>query len=97
MVTYALLINWTEQGIKNVKDTVKRAEDVRKLSERMGGRLSSLYWTQGSYDLVGILEAPDEETANAIAIASGMSGSVRTQTLRAYSAEEMQKVLDKLP
>lgn len=97
MVTYVLLINWTEQGIKNVKETVKRAEDVRKLSERLGGRLTSLHWTQGRYDLVGMLEAPDEETANAIALAVGMGGNARTEMLRAYSAEEMQKVLDKLP
>ena len=97
MVTYVLLINWTEHGIKNVKDTVKRAEDVRKLSERMGGRLTSLYWTQGRHDLVGLLEAPDEDTANAIALAAAMGGSVRTEMLRAYSDEEMRKVLDKLP
>ena len=97
MVTYVVLVNWTDQGIKDVKDTVKRAGDVRRLSERLGGSLTTLYWTQGSYDLVGILEAPDEETANAIGLAIGMAGSVRTDTLRAFSAEEMQRILDKLP
>ena len=97
MVTYVLLVKWTEQGIKNVKDTVKRAEDVRKLGERLGGNLVTIYWTQGRYDLVGILEAPDEQTANAISLAIGMSGNVRTDTLRAFSASEMQSIIDKLP
>lgn len=97
MVTYVLLVNWTEQGIKTVKDTVKRSEDVRKLAERLGGRMVTILWTQGQYDLVGIYEAPDEESANAFAIALGMSGNVRTNSLRAHSAEEMQRILDKLP
>lgn len=97
MVTYVLLVKWTEQGIKNVKDTVKRSEDVRKLAERLGGRMVTILWTQGQYDLVGIYEAPDEESANAFALALGMSGNVRTNSLRAHSAEEMQRILDKLP
>ena len=97
MVTYVALVNWTDQGIKNVKDTVKRAEDVRKLVERMGGQTTALYWTQGRYDLVGIFEAPDEETANALFLAIGMNGAVRTETLRAFSAEEVQRMIDKLP
>ncbi len=97
MVTYMLLLKWTEQGIKNVKDTVKRGDDLRKLSERLGGRVTSLYWTQGPYDVVALLEAPDEATANAISIALGMGGNVRTDTLRAFSADEMQSIISKLP
>ncbi len=97
MVTYVVLVNWTEQGIKTVKDTVKRVEDVRKLAERLGGTMTTILWTQGQYDLVAIYEAPDEESANAFALAIGMVGNVRTNTLRAHSAEEMQKILDKLP
>lgn len=97
MATYVTLVKWTEQGIKNVKDTVKRAEDVTNLAEKMGGRMTSLLWTQGRYDLIGIFEAPDEEIANAFAIAVGMSGSARTETLRAFSAQEMQSILSRLP
>jgi uncharacterized protein with GYD domain len=97
MVTYVALVNWTDQGIKTVKDTAKRAEDVRKLVERMGGRMVVLYWTQGRYDLVGIFEGPDEETANAMFLAIGMNGAVRTETLRAFTAEEVQRMVDKLP
>ena len=97
MVTYVTLVNWTESGIKNVKDTVKRAEDVKKLAEKLGARVTTLLWTQGRYDLVAIFEAPDESTANAFAIAVGMAGSTRTETLRAFSMDEMQRILDKLP
>ena len=97
MATYVVLVNWTEKGIETIKGTVKRSEDVQRLAERLGARMPTLYWTQGRYDLVGIVEAPDEETANAFALAVGMGGNVRTETLRAFSAAEMQRILDRLP
>jgi uncharacterized protein with GYD domain len=94
--TYVALIKWTDQGIRSVKDTVARAAQNRQAIEGGGGRLLGLWWTQGAYDLVAVGEWPDEDGAMAFLLASGMEGSVRTETLRAFSAEDMQRILAKL-
>jgi len=96
MPTYVSLIKWTDQGIKGAKDTVSRYEQARAQVEQMGGRLSTTYWTQGSYDIVAISEFPDEETAMGFLLALGTQGNLRTETLRAFSAEEMQRILQKM-
>ena len=96
MPRYVILINWTEQGARSVTETTQRAEHVRQMIEQMGGRLETLYWTQGRYDLVGVIQAPDEETAAAVGLRVGMAGAVRTETLRAYDAEEMGRILAKV-
>jgi uncharacterized protein with GYD domain len=95
--TYISLLKWTEQGIKSVKDTTKREQDAREAVERMGGHLTTTYWTQGAYDAVAISEFPDDDAAMAFLLATGMQGNVRTETLRAFSAEDMQRILQKLP
>jgi uncharacterized protein with GYD domain len=97
MVTYVSLINWTEQGIKHVKDTVKRSEASAKLAEQMGGRITTVLWTQGPYDMIIISESPDEESAQAAILALASLGNVKTLTLRAFSAAEMTSILQKLP
>ncbi|TME29016.1 MAG: GYD domain-containing protein [Chloroflexi bacterium] len=97
MPTYIGLYTWTDQGVKNVKDTVRRVEEARVAFEQRGARLIAAYWTQGRYDLVSIAEFPDEETASASALALGMAGNVHTETMRAFSAEEMQRIIQKLP
>jgi uncharacterized protein with GYD domain len=97
MATYIVLGQWTDQGIRNVKDTVMRTEQVKTAAEQSGGRLIGSWWTQGAYDIVAVFEFPDDETASAAAIAAGMAGNVRTQTMRAYTGEEMQRILQKLP
>jgi len=97
MPTYIGLYTWTDQGVKNVKDTVRRVEEARAAFEQRGARLIAAYWTQGRYDLVSIAEFPDEETASASALALGMAGNVHTETMRAFSAEEMQRIIQKLP
>ena len=96
MAKYVVLVNWTDQGIRNVKETTQRADHVRQLVEQMGGRLDTLLWTQGRYDLVGVMEVPDDETVAAIGLRIGAQGAVRTETLRAFDAEEMGRVLGKL-
>ena len=97
MPTYVALLRWTDQGIRNVTETTDRAEQAGQLAERMGGQLVTLSWTQGAYDLVAIVEMPDDETMAAFVLASGLRGGVRSETLRAFSAEEMQGILQKLP
>ncbi len=96
MPTYVTLMNWTEQGIKNVKDTLNRTEQARQGIEQQGGRLLGTYWTQGAYDFIAVADFPDEETAAAFMLSIGRLGNVRSQTLRAFSAEEMQRILEKV-
>ena len=96
MPRYVILINWTEEGARTVTETTHRAEQVRQMIEQMGGRMEALYWMQGRHDLVGIIDAPDEETAAAVGLRAGMAGAVRTETLRAFDAEEVRCILAKV-
>ena len=97
MATYIYLTKWTEHGIKNARETVERGKQAEALAQRMGGRVTNLLWTQGAYDVIGQAEFPDDETASAFALALSMGGAVQTQTLRAYSSDEMGRILQKLP
>jgi uncharacterized protein with GYD domain len=97
MPTYVALFKWTEQGVRNVKETVGRTEQNRSAIEKAGGRLVGVWWTQGAYDVIAVAEFPDDETASAVMLSVNMAGSVRTETMRAYTAEEMQGILQKLP
>jgi uncharacterized protein with GYD domain len=92
---YILLMRWTEQGIRNFKDTIKRADAARTEAEKIGGKFTS-YWTFGKYDGIGILEAPNDEAAMHFGLKVGSLGSIRTTTLRAFTEEEIASVLDKL-
>jgi uncharacterized protein with GYD domain len=93
MTTYVSLINWTEQGIKNFRDTTQRAQDFTKLVESSGGTVRELLWTVGEYDIVSIADFPDDETAVAALLQVGAAGSVRSNTLRAFSADEMAGII----
>jgi uncharacterized protein with GYD domain len=97
MPTYIGLLKWTEQGAREAKASLDRSERGRAAIEKAGGRLIGSWWTQGAYDAVLVAELPDDETASALAIALGMQGNVRTETMRAYGREEMQRILQKLP
>ena len=96
MATYIMLANFTDQGIRNVKDTVKRAEAFRELAKGAGVTVKDLYWTLGQYDIIAIADAPDEATVTALGLTLGKSGNVRTQTLRSFSADDMKKILAKV-
>lgn len=95
MSTYVTLLSWTDQGVRNYKDTAKRAEAFDSAVQKLGAKLVSLYWTVGPHDLVAIIEAPDDETATAALLQLGGVGNVRTTTLRAFDREEMQRIIDK--
>ncbi len=93
MTTYVSLINWTDQGIRNFRDTTQRAEDFSKLIENSGGRVRELLWTVGECDLVCVADFPDEEAGVATLLQVGALGSVRSRTLRAFSADEMTSII----
>ncbi|GLV57990.1 GYD domain-containing protein [Dictyobacter sp. S3.2.2.5] len=96
MPTYVVLIKWTDQGVKNAKDTVQRARHFRSDVERHGGKLDNIYWTQGKYDLISVIEAPDEQAAMATLLTLDSLGNVRTQTLRAFNETEMEAIIQKM-
>ncbi len=96
MATYIVLASFTDQGIRNVKDTTKRADAVRSMANKFGVTAKDIFWTLGSYDVVAIFEAPDDAAMTALGLALGTAGNVRTQTLRAFSKDEMNGVLAKL-
>ena len=96
MATYIVLTNFTEQGIRNVKDTTKRADAAKELAAKFGVTMKDFYWTLGSYDVVLVCEAKDDAALTAFGLAVGSAGNVRTQTLRAFTRDEMNGVLSKL-
>lgn len=96
MAHYVVLVNWTDQGIRTVSETTQRAEQVTQMVESLGGRMVTLLWTLGRYDLVGILEAPDDETAATIGLRVATGGRTRTEILRAFDADEMKGILANL-
>jgi uncharacterized protein with GYD domain len=97
MFTYVTLFTFTDQGSKAVKNTVDRAQQARAATEKAGGRMTAIYWTQGRYDLVAITEWPDEEAGLAFSLQLAKAGNVRTETLRAFDEAAMKRVLAKVP
>lgn len=97
MATYINLVHLTDQGLRGIKDTTKRAEAVKGVSGAFGVKIKEIYWTLGQYDLVIISEAADEATATAFILSVGSSGNTRTQTMRAFSGDEMNAILGKVP
>lgn len=96
MATYIVLANFTDQGIGTVKDTTKRADEFKEMARKLGVSVKHEYWTLGHYDVVITLEAPDEEAMTALGLSVGALGNVRTQTLRAFSAEQMDRILGRM-
>src|SRR5262245_26487870 len=96
MPTYVTLINWTDQGVKNFKDTVDRAAQAEEAMAKVGARFKEIYWTVGPYDIVAVVEAPDDESATAALLAAASGGNIRTTTLRGFSREEMASVIQKV-
>jgi uncharacterized protein with GYD domain len=94
--TYISLFNWTDQGIKNVRETVQRYERSQQLQDKHGVSLQQIYWTVGPHDLVITAEASDEESITAFLLELASAGNLRTTTLRAYDREEMSGILERL-
>jgi uncharacterized protein with GYD domain len=96
MVTYVVLANFTDQGIRKAKESPKRAEAFRQLAKTLGVTVRDIFWTQGRYDIVTIVEAPDESSAMTLNLSLGALGNVRTETLRAFSAADMTTIVGKM-
>ena len=97
MPTYIGLLKWTDQGLKDTRHALLRQDQARAFMEKAGGRVIGVWWTQGPYDAVIVSEFPDDETASMVALATGLAGNARTETVRAYTREEMQRILQRLP
>ena len=96
MATYIVLGNFTDQGIRNVKDTRKRADALKEMAKKVGATVTQVYWTLGQYDIVAILDAPDDAAVTALLLAVGGLGNVRTQSLRAFTPDEMGEILGRV-
>ncbi len=96
MITYVVLVNFTDQGIRNAKETVKRADAFKEMAKKFGVNVREMFWTQGQHDIVVITEAPDDITGTALNLSLCALGTVRTQSLRAFSGAEMEQVRAKV-
>jgi uncharacterized protein with GYD domain len=96
MPAFIILSSFTDKGVTAVKDTTKRAETFKELAKQNGATVKDIYWTLGRYDVVAIVDAPDVTSMTALGLSLGMAGNVRTETLPAFTADDMAKVLAKL-
>ncbi len=97
MATYVSLVRYTHQGITNIKQSPSRLDAARKLAQQLGARMTQFYLALGRYDIVAVLEAPDDETAAKFALALGSAGNVTTETLRVFTEDEYRKLIASLP
>jgi uncharacterized protein with GYD domain len=96
MPTYVTLANFTDQGIRNVKESPDRLSAFRDMVEKLGVSIKSVHYTVGNYDIVTVVEGSDEAVTSAL-LKLGSLGNIRTQTLRAFSPEEMKTIITKMP
>jgi len=95
MATYIALLQYTDQGIRNVKETTSRAAAAKEAAAKLGVKFNDLFWTLGEYDLVILAEAPDDETVTAVMLKLASLGNVKSQTLRAFRSNEMEAIMKK--
>lgn len=96
MATYCVLGSFTDQGVRNAKDSPKRADAFKEMAKKCGVTVKEIYWAQGQYDIVTILEASDDLAVTSLALSAGALGNVRTQTLRLFAAGDMKAIIAKM-
>ena len=96
MAMYVSLIQFTDQGIRNIKDTIKRGDAAMAEAQKLGMEITEEFWTMGAYDVVVMFDAPNDETMSAFMLKIGSLGNVKSQTLRAFRREEMENILAKI-
>ncbi len=97
MATYIMLVNYTDQGIRHIKESPGRLGDAKELAKSLGGSFMDIYLTLGVHDFVATLDLPDDAAAAKFALALGALGRVRTTTLKAFSEEEFKSLVAELP
>ena len=97
MPTYVTLFQWTEQGIKDVKNAPARFQAAKKVIESAGGKTLGLYVTMGEYDIVAVTEGPNDEGAAALSLAVASKGNAKTTTMRAFTESEFAEIVKKIP
>ena len=97
MPHYVILANWTDQGIRNVKDSPKRADAFEAALKKAGGSLKEIFLVLGQYDIVAVAELPDDEAAARLSLAIASLGNVRTTTMRAFNRQEFRNIVASLP
>jgi len=97
MPTYIVLVNWTDQGIRAVKESPRRLDATKKAIEAAGGKMLGFYLTMGRYDEVLIVEGPSDEVAATLTLSAGSEGNVRTETLKAFPEAEYRDIIAKIP
>jgi uncharacterized protein with GYD domain len=97
MPTYIILASWTDQGVRNVKEAPQRIDAAKKAVEGAGGKWLGFYLTMGKYDMVVVAEGKSDETVTATLLAIGSGGSVRTETLKAFTEAEARQIIAKIP
>jgi uncharacterized protein with GYD domain len=95
MPLYATLLSWTDQGIRDYRNTVQRADGFRAIVEQAGGRVRELLWTMGEYDLVAVMEAPDDAAVTGAMLQLSALGNVRSQTLPGFDADQMADIISR--
>lgn len=96
MSTYISLVNWTDQGIRNVKESPQRLGAFKKAVEAAGGKVTGFYLTMGRYDMVVITESPSDEAAAALILSIGSLGNIRTETMKAFPEAEYRNIIAKV-
>lgn len=96
MPTYISLIKWTDQGIKNVKESPKRLHEFKTALEAVGGKLIGFYLTMGRYDMVLILESPSDEVSAVLSLSTGSGGNIKTETMKAFPEDQYRKIMAKV-
>ena len=97
MAKYISLVNYTQEGIENIKESPSRLDAFKQVCQSMGAKVEGFYLTMGRYDLVVIVDAPDPETVAKIMLATASRGAVSTETLQAFPEEEYRKIISELP
>ncbi len=97
MPTYVILSNWTDQGIRSVKESPKRLDATKKAIEAAGGKMLGYYLTMGRYDMVLIVEGSSDAVAATLALSAGSQGNIRTETLKAFPEAEYRNIIAKIP
>lgn len=97
MLKYVVLAQFTDQGIRSIKNSPQRAAQVAETAKSFGCEMKEIYWTLGEYDIVTVIDAADEQGFTAFGLALGSAGNVRTQTLRAFTKDEIGSIIGRLP